>query len=354
MSRHRVAVVIGTFLVLVVTAAVVTYRTAAGAGREAGLGLYKHRWTVIARLRRVDASPKVRPDIVWVGDSTIMAVDHYPSYIPMVMASLPRSKRVRDLGLGEAGMDFYAYWSIAGRIAALRPKLVVLIANLRSFAPGGSAQPFNDLTAEIDLDDLPRMLALPYYVRGMTAPGLLLARTLRTDLGEDLFLSYEGIRRNLQDAAAWDVLGPSAPPEGIPELVRHYQRVARAMEAEFDRPITSGSPLVRFAGATVARLARENIMVLVVVTPFAWERYVPTHYEPGRFATRIAMLRRVVEQNGGQLLDLHRALTKQYFRDPDCHFTTEGAAEMARLLTPEIRQLLRTYDIWAAATGATR
>jgi len=337
---RRVALIVGTFLVLAGAAGVVTYRDGGKAARGMGLAMYQHRHTAIAPLRALRATPPV----VWVGDSTIMAVGEYPSYVPMVQAQLRAPARVPSFSLEGAGMDFYAYWSLAGRIAALRPTLVVLIANLRNFAAEGGVPGFNDLTAEIGLADLPRTLALPYYMRGMTAPRLLLARALRTELGEDLFLTFEGARRNVQDARAWDVLGPAARPEVPGELFTRFMAMTDRIQAEFDRPFGRDSPVVRYVGATVSRLAREGITVLVVVTPFPWELAVPKHYDEGRFRARIGMLRSVVEERGGRLVDLHRALPKQFFRDTDCHFTAAGAAEMAKLVTPEVRRLLFPHD----------
>jgi hypothetical protein len=289
---------------------------------------------------------------VWVGASTIMPVEHFPSYVPMVQEQVRAPAHGPAMSVEGPGLDFYAYWSLAGRIAAVRPKLAVLIANLRNFGPDRRDGPrFNDVTGEIDLADLPRTLTLPYYIRGMTAPGLLLARALRTELGEDVFLNFEGTRRSVQDGAVWDVLGPTTPPQTTLEVAARVAVLINRIHAGFDNPIARDSPMVQFAGATVSRLARDGITVLVVVTPFSWETAGPKYYDQARFAARIEILREVVEENGGYLIDLHHALAARYFRDKDCHFTADGAAEMAKLLTPEIRRLLIAHNIWAAGAG---
>jgi len=344
---RRVVVILCTFLALVGTVGVVAYRSADKETRNAGLALFLHRWTSIWRLLTLEE----RPAVVWVGDSTIMPVPGYPSYVWIVQKQVNEPAQGPGVAVEAAGFDFYAYWSLAGRIAAVRPKVVVLIANLRSFGLGRDGPLFNDLTGEIDLADLPRMLTLPYYIRGMTASGLLMARALRTELGEDVFLNFEATRRSLQDAAAWDVLGPIKRPGTRREVAARATGWMDRLHAEFDGPLVRESPLVQFAGATVSRLARDGISVLVVVTPFSWETAGPKYYDPARFAARIEILREVVEGNGGYLIDLHHALAARYFRDKDCHFTTDGAAEMANLLAPEVHRLLRAHNLWASGAG---
>jgi len=259
--------------------------------------------------------------------------------------------RPPTLQLEGPGLDFYGYWSLAGRVAALHPKVVVLVANLRNFGTEGGERGFNDLVGEIDFDDLPETLELPYFIRGMTAPRLLLARALRTELGEDVFLRLEGARRGAQDVPLWNVLGPATRPDAGPgELFARFTRLTERIQQKFDGPITRHMPMVRFAAATVERLTRDGIAVLVIVAPYPWELAVPAHYDEARFARRIALLRQVVEENGGQLLDLHRALAKRYFRDTDCHLTVDGAAETAKLVAPELGRMLQ--EAGAQAVGA--
>src|SRR5262249_1058047 len=158
----------------------------------------------------------------WVGDSTLMRLEKYPSYVDFIKRDVLDPAHVGILMLAAPGIDAYAYWSLSGRIAGLRPKLVVLIANLRTFIPEGGVRSLSDLMAEIPLADLPRTLALPYYIRGMTAPRLLLVRALRTQLGEDVFLTFEGVRRNVQESDAWRWLGPEERPQKGAEPFRRF------------------------------------------------------------------------------------------------------------------------------------
>jgi hypothetical protein len=345
---RRVAVIVCVFLLLVAAAGVAVYRTADPGARTTGLVLYGHR-KVLADL---DAAARWQPQVIWVGDSTLMRVPQYPSYADLLKRDVLDPARVPSLMLAAPGIDGYAYWNLRGRIAALHPKLVVLIANLRTFMPEGGVRGLSDLAGEIPLSDLPRTLALPYYIRGMTAPRLMLARALTTKLGEDVFLTFEGVRRNVQESAAWHRLGPEnrepIPGEGFIRFADFSERLLVA----FDRPLGPSNPLLRFTAATVSRLTEAGITVLVVVTPVPWERGLEAHhYDEERFAARIALMRDAVESSGGRLLDLHRGLTKEYFRDTDCHFNAAGAAEMAKLVTPEVRRILTERGVLAKAAA---
>jgi hypothetical protein len=341
---RRVATIVCVFLLLVATAAVYVYRTADPNARTTGLVLYGHR-KVLADLAGAE---RTRAQVVWAGDSTLMRLAQYPSYVDFIKRDVLDPAHVPMVMLAAPGIDAYAYWSLSGRIAALHPKLVVLIANLRTFMPEGGVRGLSDLAAEIPLTDLPRTLALPYYIRGMTAPRLVLARALRTQLGEDVFLTFEGVRRDVQESEAWRWLGPENR-EPIPgEQFMRFAAMSERLLVAFDRPLGPSNPLLRFLAAAVSRMADAGATVLVVVTPMPWERGLETHnYEEGRFAERIALLRDVVESGGGRLVDLHRGLTKKFFRDTDCHLTADGAAEMARLLTPEVRRILTERGVLA-------
>jgi hypothetical protein len=336
-------------VVLVAGAAWVGFDQGGTAARSTGFELYQHRG-LLTHLREAATSP---PQVVWVGDSTLMGFPALPSYANLVQRDLLDRIHVRSLILTAAGLDFFGYWGLAGRIAALQPDVVVLVANLRNFSPAGTPRGFNDLMAEIDWDDLPETLALPYNVRGMTMPRVLLARLLRTEAGEDMFLRYEGLRRNVQESAVWRWLGAAEPPPTEAGNFRLFARVASRTVAAFDRPLGPRQPLVRFAGATVARLVRAGASVLVLVTPIPWETAASVgHYEQQRFEARIQTLREVVVANGGRLVDLHRVITHEGFRDFDCHLTADGAAEVAKRIGPYVlNAVLQQRGLREATSG---
>ena len=64
------------------------------------------------------------------------------------------------------------------------------------------------------------------------------------------------------------------------------------------------------------------------------------HYGEARYAERIARIGRAVDANGGALLDLHRALPQDAFRDLTDHYTAAGTDRMATLVWAALGPLL--------------
>src|SRR5690348_9124503 len=153
---RRIVVIVSVFLAIVATAGVVVYRLGGPTARRTGLVLYGHR----KLLADLDAAVGTAPQVVWLGDSTLMRIPQYPSYVDMVQHDLLDAVHAGSLMLAAPGMDAYSYWSLSGRVAALHPRVVVLIANLRTFAPEGGVRSLGDLAGEIPLGDLPRTLAM--------------------------------------------------------------------------------------------------------------------------------------------------------------------------------------------------
>lgn len=328
---RRVAAIVCTYLVLLGTTAFVVDRTFGATARQTARSIYLHRVGTTDRLRTARPGEAA---VVWLGDSTTMSRSGFPQYVTLVNEATHRP----SLLLNGPGLDCYGYWSLAGRVVALRPEVVVLIVNLRTLAPRGGPQEFNDLTAEIEPADLPRTLRLPYFVRGMTAPRLLLARALRTEVGEDAFLTYEGTRYLVHEDAAWDVLGPRLPDD-VGWRATHFAKTLATLQSDYARPFDRRSPLLAYADATLDRLTGAGIRVLVVVTPMPWT--LPgTHYDPVRTRAKIDLLRATAARHGARLLDLHNALPAEAFRDQDCHFTVDGAAAMARFVAPQVDWML--------------
>jgi hypothetical protein len=80
-----------------------------------------------------------------------------------------------------------------------------------------------------------------------------------------------------------------------------------------------------------------GVRAVVVVTPIPWQWLATSGaYEPARFARRIDALRDVVEANGGRLVDLHRALVQDEFRDLSGHFNQAGSTRLATLVQPTL------------------
>ncbi|HXJ37546.1 MAG TPA: hypothetical protein VMS22_26255 [Candidatus Eisenbacteria bacterium] len=271
-------------------------------------------------------------DVVWLGDSTLMELT-MPSYPSVIQRKDLNPLRMRSANLCTPGFDFFGYYTLIGPVLDLRPRVVVLVAHLRLFDPGGTNRGFTDLAGLIPGDELPRAVTLPIAARGLTAPRLLLARLIDTDWGVWTFLVAEGLRNDFQEAGFWSALGTSKRPRLGPAMAGIAGRYAAAL--------TPGHPLVRFAGETVRMATARGVPALVVVTPIPWEWLTARGtYDPAAVAAHVEVLRRVVEANGGTLLDLHDALTKPEFRDLGGHFSAQGADKMAALVWPALQPLL--------------
>ena len=338
---RRVAIIVCTCLLLVGAAAGWGLYRADPAARQTGGDLYSHR-AVLTALSRAAGK---RPDVIFVGDSTLMGFPGFPSWPAIAQQRFLDPLHRRSVVASAPGIDFFAYWTLAGRLAALHPDVVVLVANLRVMSPAAEVRGFTDMIGEIDLADVPATLALPYAIRGLTAPRVLLARTLATPAGEDAFLRFEGARRDVHESAAWTWLGAPGPPPrpGDHATFLSLPKLDEAKFAAWDAPLGPDNPLLRFGAAAVRKLADAGIRVLVVVAPVPWERLAAAnHFDAVRYAIKVDVLRTMVVKAGGELVDLHRALARDAFRDTGGHFTPAGAAQVAGLVAPRLLSAMAT------------
>lgn len=319
---RRIAVIVLTFVCGLTTVGMWLISSWGVEAVESGRKLYPYRLL----LEQIAKPPP--PDVVWIGDSTLLE-RAYPDIIQRRLASIPMRK------LTSVGLDFWAMYQLLGEVMALHPRVVVMVANLRLLRSGGTSRTFNDLAQALPLDELPRTLLEPYSFRGMTAPRLLLARLLATPWWEEMFFVAEGIRRNVQTAEAWELLGPEAKPRTPSGVKANLARGAQRMAEAYDQPLGPNTPLVRFCGAAVRYARTHGAQVLVVVSPIPTAHLAETgHYDPARTAERIGVLRAEVEAAGGRLLDLHAALAPDLFRDHSGHFTPTGQDRMASMVLP--------------------
>jgi hypothetical protein len=326
--RARVTAIVVVYLAVLALAA---WMLAVEFGADAlatGQALYPHR----AAIQLLIPQPGIpAPDLLWLGDSTLMNVKGIASYPSLLRGQLKRAG-VRSGGFGLAGLDFFAYYLLAGPALDLHPKLLVIVANLRIFGPHGGPRGFGDLAAELPSEELPRALLLPLGARDLTIPRFLLARLLGTEWGERTFLVAEGLRSSFQQASTWIVLGQKDSPQ-----FHRFRFVVERTSRAYDEPLSSTHPLVRFAGATVRMATDRGVRTLVVVSPIPWEWLEKLgRYDRARYERRIDALRATVEANGGRLIDLHRALGDKEFRDFSGHFNAAGAVHMGLLVMPAI------------------
>jgi hypothetical protein len=329
-ERRRLLAIAGAF---VATVALASWATVAGVGAGAlRMGAKRHpqRRLVAAALR--DATGPPAPDVVWLGDSTIM-----PEFNASYPKAIGRAHGLRTVVLAAPAMDFWAFYCVMGAALALRPRLVVMIANLRLLDPAGVGATFNDLASFVPVGELPRLLALPYAFRGMTAPRLLLAHALDVGVGEDAFLLVEGIGPLVEEARWWRLLGAETTTDPRTARRRAYLDYWRRTVRAYDTAVDAANPLVRFAAAATDMAVRHGARVAVVVTPVPIVLLTRRGlYERARYAARVDVLRGAIEGAGGVVVDLHEAVGPAGFRDPAGHFTPQGAIRMSRLAWPAL------------------
>jgi hypothetical protein len=275
------------------------------------------------------------PLVAWMGDSTIMGVRR-PSY-PQVLAPRLRERvRTDSRVIAGAAFDFYTYYYLMGPVLDLKPDLIVAVAHLSTFALKRTNRfTYNDLCSMVPTAELPRAALLPFAARRLSIARLMLARLLRLDAGEQALFFFEGLRSLYQDAPAWKPLGPREPPLRIDP-----REVATAVKA-YDIPVSRLSPLVRMMGATVRMASDRGTEVLVIGIPIPHETLRKRwRYDEAVYARRFAVLRAVVEENGGRFLDLHEALETREFADVGGHYNPDGVAHMASLVEPEVLKIL--------------
>lgn len=332
---RRVACIVATTALvtgLVVAAAVVQFGDDAF---QTGRGLYPYRDEVLPTLDTADARMD-RPDVVWLGDSSILPVPGFPSYAGLIDHEPLRRRRERSVRVVTAGLDFFGYYTLMGRVLDLEPRLVVMVANFLSLGDASKERTFNDLIAQVPADELPvLLLQLPFGFRGLTLPAVLLARAFDTPDDEATRYLYEGLRHQVREAAVWEALGPTELPASFEKKIRAIRRKIGV----YTRPVTASHPLVRFAAGATRMATRRGVRVLVIVTPIPMTVIGQT-VDPETFTERVEVIRRAVGAAGGTVLDLHGAMPATEFRDLGTHLTGVGARHMANMVWPAMRELL--------------
>src|SRR5689334_5769279 len=126
---RRVAVIVGTWLALVVGIAVGACHYDDGAAAGTGWSRYGYREILKKQIRKLSRS---RPGVVWLGDSTMLGLRR-PSYPQLLQGVQP------DVGsrvIGFIGSDFFTYYPVVGHLLTVhRPAVLVMVAHLRLFRP---------------------------------------------------------------------------------------------------------------------------------------------------------------------------------------------------------------------------
>ncbi len=171
-------------------------------------------------------------------------------------------------------------------------------------------------------------LALPWHARSVTIPRLLLARAISWPGVEQGLYFVEGVRTKFRD-----VLKQIPPKRSKEDAVALIKSALLA----YDRPLLENSPTVKMLAAAVDMSVRRGVPTTVVITPMPIAVLRERGLYGPRFLDRVAVLKRVVEAAGGNLVDLHSAVPPDEFIDQAGHYTKAGAARLTKILAPIVR-----------------
>lgn len=321
MNRLRVvaAATLATWALLVAAAAFF-----APVPRSGPPGKLAMRPWVERMLRPTDPT---RPLVVWLGDSTTTDHPGNPSYPRRIETRLQPVQPVEILNASRPGLDAFQHYVLLGRLAALAPRAVFVLANPRLMHGEGGGDGLLTIASMIPIHELPRSLLLPWHERGITWPRLLLARAMDLEVAREAFEFYQGLRGRLEYGMH---------PEGARIAAPRAQIIADAIAA-YDRPIGGRTACVRMLAASTRLAVESGAAAVIVVPPIPFEVLAKRGLYGSRFLERIAILRREVEAAGGTLIDLHRLLSADEFRDVLGHYSDRGSDRLARHLEPIVK-----------------
>jgi len=278
--------------------------------------------------------------IFFLGDSTTMQTPGRRNTAGSTMRELRRRAPDRDLRastVASVGLDVFAYYALADRVARERPDVVVLALNLATFheAPRVSQRP--ELAGWIEVDRWPETLRhLPLHWLGLTTDELLAYRAIVRAGGVEAWYRVREHQRRvgaavraLEEAvealAGGDPVGRLRRESAAEELrrIRLPDDPTRPSHLGVERlygPVMEGlrpeSPWVELWRLTIRRYAAGGARVIVYAVPVNVEHFERRGIPLGAgFQASLALLARVVREAGGEWLDLHDALPDGVFHD---------------------------------------
>gem|GEM_PF-6278133 len=137
---------------------------------------------------------------------------------------------------------------------------------------------------------------------------------LRRSLGQLRGMHPDGLPAHTI-GRAWDPKRPGRPSQTA--IARKYGRSFSGVGID--------DPVLALLGATVRHFREEGVRVLVYVVPANMQHFARHGFREGPGLQKtLASLRKVVEQGGGEFLDLHAMLPDSGFRDIGGLFSYEG------------------------------
>jgi hypothetical protein len=110
----------------------------------------------------------------------------------------------------------------------------------------------------------------------------------------------------------------------VDKLPRMSKYAAERSLAPLLRGVSPQHPTLRILAAIVARFTRAHIPTLVYAAPINVEHMRRLGLPVEEVDRSLQTIAQVVQQHGGEFVDLHAVLPDRAFRDPGDHFTFDG------------------------------
>jgi hypothetical protein len=281
------------------------------------------------------------PLVVWIGDSTIRPMGQL-TYPELVAGSVLAPAGIESVVRAAPGFTFYQYYCLLGPIVAARPALVVMVLNLRRMRELPPSDP--GLCSRLSARAMLGAARLPLTDVGVSLARMVTARLLRRPAARDLRrrMDVAWAKFTVARLRGWNEIGvPESPArgDGAPS--------AEAFVTQWQRNVTTRRGSTRMLMASVHLARSSGAKALVVVSPAPVPFLVEKHaWDESGYRRVIEEYRAIVADAGGELVDLHDAVTLEGFRGSsaftplDSHPNSLGAVQVAARLGPTVAAML--------------
>jgi len=258
---------------------------------------------------------------------------------------------IRLHNVSEMGFDIYTHYLVSSLAGELDPERVLIAVNLGLWSRNRGRQ--SELVALLPAGRWSETLFLPLHETGVTMADLLTNRLvyLSGGLGLQAQLQTAQIRLQRETDALAEWINSRAGTPGLSALrkQRHDQmmlllrRPDKALAEQTLAPILAGltpdDARLVVLEATVGHFRDRGAQVLVFVQPINHEHLTTLGvYDAAPIMASIEQIRRTVDRQGADFLDLHALLPDASFRDSGDHLDyrdpTKPAEQVARKLQP--------------------
>lgn len=304
--------------------------------------------------QRIVSSDPTPNRVALIGDSTLMNangmrkpnVQSLPGRVELSLTKYGDAGRLKIHTFRMPGLGPFGLYFASQQLVAARPDRAVLALNLRGFSREAiRGFSYVESSGWMPASQLLEALTMPLWDAGLTADRLLLYNALAAfqmdgpwrqtrQLQARAFKLYEPLARWIDKrvgAQGYDQLSAALRHTRWGRTMTDVHGRPRQGRATLERvmaPVLRGLPAnhpnLRLLANVLARFRAANIPVLVYIEPFNIEYIRSQGLSLAGLPKTLRNIRRTVEGEGGELLDLHAILPERAFIDAGDHYTFEG------------------------------